>query len=435
MSRRLLFLTALSAFPWCDRAWAEDAAPARLKTEIVTKPPILVGQRTTIRVVLATTTIFSSAPAFEIPSIPGAVLMHVEDRPVLGTEDFDGTSYTTQTHELAFFGMRPARFTIPAFDIRFESPPMFGQKPVERRVKVPELTIEATLPREAAGLQSLTCTTELNVNETWTPTPKVTARVGDSFTRTVTLKAPGVPAMALPPLRFDGTSSLRAYSKPATVNDQSERGEFSGIRVEAVTYVCDRPGVARLPAVVIPWWNLDEGKLMKVTLPAVSMEIEAAASSLPESGTSKLSSRRPPWGVLLALVFLALLGIALWRRRHDIVSAWNRRRAARDATESGRHRALLEACDHSDPVAAWNALMAWLDVRKGATGLATVESDLSEALLNPAAAAELNELESALVQHSPWSGTPLKRLLQAARPSHSPAHDNRFALPTLNPVQ
>ena len=65
-----------------------------------------LGEHVTMSVELLTVTTFASAPVFEFPKIPEAILMQLEERPVLGTEEIDGESYTVQRHELVLFVMR-----------------------------------------------------------------------------------------------------------------------------------------------------------------------------------------------------------------------------------------------------------------------------------------------------------------------------------------
>jgi MoxR-vWA-beta-propeller ternary system protein len=48
----------------------------------------------------------------------------------------------------------------------------------------------------------------------------------------------------------------------------------SEFRPETVTYICEHPGQFTLPALVIPWWDLKNQQLMRVTLPAVTLEVE-----------------------------------------------------------------------------------------------------------------------------------------------------------------
>jgi hypothetical protein len=157
----------LMAIVACGTAHIHAAEPVLLRASLAKPGPALVGERVTIRVELLTTTTFASAPVFELPTISGALLMQIEDRPVLGTEEIDDESYTVQQHELALFVMRPGMAQVPPFTVRFESPPRFGEKPVEHRLITPALQVEAHMPAGAENLSGLIATQELHVDQTW----------------------------------------------------------------------------------------------------------------------------------------------------------------------------------------------------------------------------------------------------------------------------
>jgi predicted CXXCH cytochrome family protein len=139
--RMIWFL--LMAIVACCAEHVHAAPPVLLRTSLDPSGPVMVGERVTIRVDLLTTTMFASAPVFELPTIPGALLMQLEDRPVLGTEQIGAESYTVQHHELALFVMRPGVAQVPPFIVRFESPPKFAEKAVEHRLTAPALEVDA----------------------------------------------------------------------------------------------------------------------------------------------------------------------------------------------------------------------------------------------------------------------------------------------------
>src|SRR5262249_313521 len=147
---------------------------------------------------------------------------------------------------------------------------------------------------------SLVSTSALTVSEEWTPEPKE-ARVGDAFTRTVTRRAPDVPAMAFPPLRVTDLDGMAVYPKPPVVRDHSERGTFTGTRIDSVTCVCEQPGTVTVPALEFPWWNVRTQTLGTITLPAVTLHVGHAPLS---QGT-----RNRLGAVVAAVVLLAALAL------------------------------------------------------------------------------------------------------------------------------
>ena len=417
-------------------AQVHAAEPALLRASVAQPGPVLVGEHVTIIVELLTVTTFASAPIFELPKIPAAILMQLEARPILGTEEVDGETYTVQRHELALFVMRPGVAQIPPFTVRFDSPPRFGEKPTEYRQSTPALQVEARMPPGAENLPGLIVTRELRVDQTWHPQPQK-ARVGDAFTRTVTLTAPDVPGMVFPPLPLAKMEGLAVYPKPPSVQDQVERGDLTGKRTETVTYMCERPGQYTLPALVIPWWDLKNQQLMRVTLPAVTLEVDPGPVQSRDTTAPAAAIPWQPWlwWVLGSVLLLIIAMAALWHKRRALRAAWERKRLQRHASEPGLFAQLLDACRASDARAAYNALLRWLDVRHRGPDAATIEAFLA---CHPDAdlRRQVEMLQaSVLGQEAHWDGVALADGLRQARRHdlRRSRHAEEARLPDLNP--
>ena len=96
---------------------AQDAM-VRAKLEMKDGEP-WVGQKVTMVVEILAPGYFSGSPVFEVPRVPGVLVIPPSESPVLGTEQVGDTSYTVQRHELAVFGQRAGAHEIPAFAVRF----------------------------------------------------------------------------------------------------------------------------------------------------------------------------------------------------------------------------------------------------------------------------------------------------------------------------
>jgi hypothetical protein len=192
-----------------------------------------------------------------------------------------------------------------------------------------------------------------------------------------------------------------------------------------VTYVCERPGRAQLPVITLSWWNVERQELESVQLPAVDLEIGHA----PLSRTTRL------WFAGLAGGALVLGLLALWRFRDRLRAAWRRRRAAWADGEAGRFARVQRACRDGDAVAAYNALLAWLEVRHAGDDPATIAGDLLATDCKPELRGRMRELEDAVTNDTrDWDGPALAATLQAwrrGRGRHAAASDE--GLPALNP--
>lgn len=242
------------------------------------------------------------------------------------------------------FGPRPGRA------IKVESPPLVLQVKAK----------PAAYPADAPWLPARS----LSLSESWSPEPEQ-ARVGDSLTRNLLLKAEGLAGVQLPPLSTAQVDGLRRYPEPPQMhNEIGERG-LIGSREEREALIPTRDGRIELPALEILWWNTVTDRLERANLPARSLEVAvnpnlSLDSPSAASAASASLSRHKLWPWQLAsglLLCTTVLGFGLW---------WHARRqpAVLPTMASGPSpRTLLDdlrrACLANDTQATRQALDAW----------------------------------------------------------------------------
>lgn len=272
----------------------------------------------------------------------------------------------------------------------------------------------------------------LSLSESWNPEPEHT-QVGDSLTRSLTLKVEGLASSQLPALPATEVNGLRRYpDQPVLSNQSSERG-LIGSREEREALVPSRSGSIELPTVDVVWWNTFEDHLEHTSLPArtlqvannPSLQVDTPAGSLQPSAVDN----DVLWWWKLSTLILActtLLGFGLWWR-----ARWQP--AIHRAAQTGPSpRTLMDdikrASQANDPQATRQALDAW--ARQQPETLADMAArfvPLSDALdgLNGA-------LYSETGQH--WQGEDLWRAIRTiptAERVHDPVGDS--GLPPLYP--
>ena len=242
----------------------------------------------------------------------------------------------------------------------------FGPRPGKvTRVNSPQIPLEvkakpASYPSDAPWLPARA----LSLAEAWNPEPE-SAKVGDSLTRSLMLKADGLSSVQLPPLPATRVDGLRRYpDQPQLANQANERG-LIGSREEREALVANRSGQFELPAVEVVWWNTHEDRLERARLPARQLDIALN----PELDPEPVAVETPttvmlpgpalwPWQLSTALLALTtLLGFLLW---------WHARRqpAVLRAAQAGPSpRTLLDdlkrACLANDSLTTRHALDAW----------------------------------------------------------------------------
>ncbi|MFJ2527692.1 BatD family protein [Pseudomonas helmanticensis] len=272
----------------------------------------------------------------------------------------------------------------------------------------------------------------LSLSESWNPEPEHT-QVGDSLTRSLTLKVEGLAASQLPALPATDVNGLRRYpDQPVLSNQSTDRG-IVGSREEREALVPSRSGAIDLPTVDVVWWNTFEDHLEHSSLPARTLQVANNPSLQVDTPAGNLQvsavDNEVLWWWKLSTLILActtLLGFGLWWR-----ARWQP--AVHRAAQTGPSpRTLMDdikrASQANDPQATRQALDAW--ARQQPETLADMAArfvPLSDALdgLNGA-------LYSETGQH--WQGEDLWRAIRtipAAERVQDPVGDS--GLPPLYP--
>ena len=301
-----------------------------------------------------------------------------------------------------------------------------GRGRIATSVSTDAVRFTAEVPPGAEGLGYFIATTGLMMQQLLDPTPR-TLRVGEAFTRQITVTVQDALAMVIPPLGLDAPDGLAAYPEPPVVADEGgERGAaISGRRVETVTYVARDVGAYSLPPVELAWWDVDAGVLRRATVPAVVFEVvpgeaEVAfglnddAEEVVDPGQDTASERFDlatllrRWAVPLALVLIAAW--VLRRAARAVGFSLGRLKArwqARDQSEGAYFRRFRRAARSGDPRATVRALAAWLDRRHTGPGAATFRAFAAHAA-DPELDREAGSLDGALFvadpSPAPWSG-------------------------------
>jgi hypothetical protein len=374
--------------------------------------------------------------------------MKVEEPPTRSTEQIDGATYSVQRHDFMLFPQRAGTLLIPAFQVRFAVPPAYGKPPVTQHVMVDALKVEAKMPPSAKDLPMLISTADLTVDDQWSPAlgkdHTVKLKVGDALTRTLTRRTTDLPGMVLPPIVSGSFEGLGVYPKPPVVEDTTERGDFTGQRTDIVTYMCETAGTYHLPALSLPWFDLDDAQLKRVELPAVTLEVAANPQLSPDGAQAPPThSTSRAWWWVGGLVVVVLITAGLLRRFYRPLAArfsmWRHRRAAREAAYFAR---LKTACQSGDSATAFNAFTHWIDRVYDGGASPTIEQFVHDAddadLRRQVEQLERQLFATSAAPREAWSGqafyqrlaTVRKRLQQQVTPFHLRAQQ---ALPPLNP--
>jgi hypothetical protein len=360
--------------------------------------------------------------------------------------------------------------------------PMLRALSPGREVRVRSNPVRLSVQARPAGAPSgwFLPARSVELSQSWQPANSA-FRVGETVRRTIRLRADGASAAQLPALEVPSPDGIRQYAADAGASAVATADGAEAVL--ELDLVPTRAGTFTLPAVEVPWWDVEAKAARVATLPAQTIDVLPAPGGRDESAAPAQAAAPKPVpqqiapaaqpqaaaspaapvhdeALLVALLerpalagagggLLVLLLASTWwlaRRnrapRIDARVAGARVRPGDDASRAAPHAtpralvdALHQACTVNDARAARDALAAWgrarwpeatastseVARRLGHAGLARAVKQLDDALYAPHAAA--------------FDGAALWREFRAARKDDVEARPSTpaEALPALYP--
>lgn len=274
---------------------------------------------------------------------------------------------------------------------------------------------------------------DLELNDEWSDEPE-SLRAGDSITRTIHVRALGVAPEALPRIDIDYPESLREYPEPwESESILTEDSIEARIRKESALVPIE-PGKARIPAVKIPWWDVEADKERLAVIEGREVTVEpAAGSSAANEGEEKGSDEDPalsditlsrspgaalpPLWFWLAVVLATgwlLTGIAWWRNRKPLKRDQGNGLSPEEKANRERFQALCDRAQKGD-ADTLTLLPKWASFHFGKPALKTV-GDVTAYINDPRLTREIQALERHLFanpdERAPWNGDELVAALR-----------------------
>lgn len=219
------------------------------------------------------------------------------------------------------------------------------------------------------------------LSERWSKDPQ-SFKVGEPITRTITLDASGLMSSQLPKI-FKETDSdaFKVYPDQPNLSDEPSKAGMQARRVESAAVIVNQNGTTTLPAMRIPWWNVDTDTLEYAEIPAREVQAIGQASR-PYQQNSVKGSETPSdtnvstelslehkahlnlWRAIAIIASLLAIGFAvLWVRLAIRVRA-QQRAASTDEQQTSKNlklqqRHLHKACKSAKPDKIRASLLAW----------------------------------------------------------------------------
>lgn len=350
-------------------------------------------------------------PRVSVAQVPGLQVIRFESQGTTIRESVGGEAYVGQRFEFALYARRGGAFDIPAATVTLldreggETGTAQGQP----------LRLDIDVPPGIDVSQPVVATRRLSLDQQWQPSPAGPLKPGDAVVRIITRGAEDIPGLAMLDLDLSAPDGVHAYADPPDIRDSVNRGVVTGHRIDRITYVFERGGDFRLPAMAQPWWDLGTNALK--TAQADGATVHVAAPPAGRTGTASPRNLRALAGPALALAGLLVLAFLGWTLLRGL-------RARRAEPERVAFAALRHACEGDDAGEIYRRFSNWTrQLTPAMSGAADIEAaDLRAAMFAGEAAA--------------WTRADASRLLarlKALRRQHH-ASSPIPALPPLNPV-
>jgi hypothetical protein len=377
-----LWMGSLLGFPATLGAEGKALAYTSLHPKAVT-----VGQPVALTVDVFVPTYFTGAPRFPQLDVKDAMVVFVDEGQNL-TESVGEVAYAGQRRSYLIYPQREGAFEIPSFEVKV-SYAVDGKASPRTSASARGGSFTATVPEAARRLEHFIATPSFQLTEATDRTLEG-LKVGDSITRTITMTAVEAFAMMLPPLPFPPVDGLRVYpAEPRLSDSGGERGETRvGKRVESVTYVLEKEGQYRVPAIDIDWWDTVARTVRRASLPELALTVAANPDLKAEIPLPEDPSEKPPppdpwkplrealrrYGPLAAvlLLFMALL-LRLFRARIRALRERHQARRVEREESAAAYRERLRKAALSGPTELLAATYRWLDRRNGSTVAARLD--------------------------------------------------------------
>ena len=352
--------------------------------------------------------------------------------------------------------------SIPAGRSGFFDP--FARNSQTRRLRAAPQEITVLPIPAGVDKQHWLAARNLQLIEEWSPNPPV-FKVGEPVTRSLTLRADGVPAALLPELKKYTLAGIKLYPDQPVLKDDKQDDGLIGSRSEKVALMPTRTGSYTLPEIRIPWWNTRTGKMEVARLaprtiqvlpgspgssspppiPTRSAQAVPAPAPVAPNATSANETSTPPpnstsniwpW-ISLGLALGWLFSLLLWwkSRRHGPASVPTTTTAPPTPSTKQLRASVIQACKQQQAQACKDTLIAW--GRKQYPD-ATINSlgDLAAWVGEPLQG-QLMHLNACLYSErtADWQGDALAEAFQALvdKKPASAQRSSQPELPALNP--
>lgn len=271
----------------------------------------------------------------------------------------------------------------------------------------------------------------LNIEESFSKDEK-DWKVGEPVTRSFKITADGISGSQIPPIPTPEVSQLRYYPDQTKQDTQMDENGLHASVAQSVALVPTTAGKIVLPELQIPWWNTQSNTVAYAVLPARTIQVAEAVSSIPTpisapqdltaNNTNAIAANTSsgiwPWICALLVISnvgtLALLWFLRARPTGGDISPRKLRKKESHVTVEGNWKEVRIACQSSNPKYMRDAILRWAPVHFNDPSILTL-NQLAQCYKDPKVKSALAELDAQLYSqqnNSAFNGNALLTLLK-----------------------
>ena len=114
--------------------------------------------------------------------------------------------------------------------------------------------------------------------EDWSRDPE-DLPAGEPITRHITVTAVGQLSTQIPVIEPTASDKVKVYPDKPEFRDVADASGIRAVRGDQYAMIGVSPGVVELPAVELPWWNIDAGEWQIASLPGSTLHISPSATA------------------------------------------------------------------------------------------------------------------------------------------------------------
>jgi hypothetical protein len=325
-------------------------------------------------------------------------------------------------------------------------------RPIRKMSQQHTIEVKAP-PQNFSGSQWLPARS-IKIMETWSSSPG-NIHVGESITRTITVKAEGLLASQLAPLQFPALDGAKFYPDQGKTETSVSDQDVLSSRSDSVAIIPTQAGELKLPEVRIQWWDTENNQLQQAVIPASSLRVKPAAGNNLSTSTPLAVDHSQPtatvqstpaitvsgdhtlWKILTLLFALSwLITLIMWWRLKKTINktVYNDEKNSSSISEQQAFKTLTRICRDNDLNQARQAIIDWGRSHWPEQNIQSLQ-DIQQHCQHPSLTAALLQLDHCLYGRSPdssgWNGENLLSIIKLIRQDDKQTNCNAEGLKPL----